>query len=67
MLFHTSFSQHSLTLFRMDFFGAAQRCGGGGAKIPPPLHTTSQTYIVIAYLKKIQIIFDSRDTPLEFC
>ena len=46
----------------------------GGAKRPPPLPKICHTYLtmmklgtVIPYLKKIQKIYKSRDTPLEFC
>ena len=64
-----------LTLFRMDFFGAAHGWGerGGGAKRPPFLKichtypTMMKLGTVTPYLKKIQKIYESRDTPLEFC
>ena len=56
-----------LTLFRMDFFGAAHWWGGGGEK--PPLPKICHTYptmiklgTVIPYPKKIQKIYESRDT-----
>ena len=46
---------------------------GGGPK-RPPLPKTCQTYptmmklgTVIPYPKNIQKIYESRDTPLEFC
>ena len=70
----TLFNWHllGLTLFRMDFFGAAH--GWGGAKRFPQLYKTCHTYptmmklgIVIPYPKKIQKRYKSRDTPLEFC
>ena len=49
--------------------------GGGGAKRAPPPENLSHIsqndetlpYIVIPYPKKIQKIYESRDTPLEFC
>ena len=55
----------------MGFFGAAH--GWRGPK-RPPLPKICPTYpammklgTVIPYLKKIQKIYESRDTPLEFC
>ena len=55
----------------MDFFGAAH--GWGKAK-KAPLPKFCHTYptmmklgTVIPYPKKIQKIYESRDTPLEFC
>ena len=62
---------HILTLFRMDFFGNGH--GGGRAKRPtlPKVFHTYPTMMkcgtVIPYLRKIQEIYESRDTPLEFC
>ena len=60
-----------LTQFRMDLFGAAH--GWRGPK-RPSLSKICHTYLtlmklgtVIPYLKKIQKIYESRDTPLEFC
>ena len=47
--------------------------GGGGAKRPPFLKichtypTMMKLGTVTPYLKKIQKIYKSRDTPLEFC
>ena len=56
----------------MGFFGAAH--GWWGAKKVPPLLKICHTYptmmklgTVISYLKKIQEIYKSRDTFLEFC
>ena len=61
-----------LTLFRMGFFGAAH--GWEGEARRPPLPKICHTYpimmklgTVIPYLKKIQKLYESRDTPLEFC
>ena len=60
-----------LTLFRMGFFGAAH--GWGEAKKPPLLKichtypTMMKLGTVIPYTKKIQIINESCDTPLNFC
>ena len=58
-----------LTLFRMGFFGAPH--GWGGKKVPLP--KTCHTYptmmklgTVIPYPKKIQKIYESRDTTLRF-
>ena len=60
-----------LTLFRMGFFGAAH---GWGVGFLPPLPKIRHTYpammkpgTVIPYLRKIQKIYQSRDTSLEFC
>ena len=61
----------SLTLFRMDLFGAAQ--GWGGAKrfpLPKICHTYPTMMKLgtrIPTLKEIQKLYKSRDTPLEFC
>ena len=56
-----------LTLFRMGIFGVAH--GWGGSK-KVPLYKICHSYLtmmeldtVIPYLKKIQKIFESRDTP----
>ena len=62
----------SLTLFRMGFFGAAHGWGGGAAKRAPSLKSVTLPAVmklgtVIPYPKKIQKIYESRDTPLEFC
>ena len=56
----------------MGFFGAAHGYGGGSKKAPLPkiCHTYSKMMkpaTVIPYLKKVQKIYKSRDTPLEFC
>ena len=63
----------SLTLFRMGFFGVVHGWGGGGAK-RPPLSKICHTYptvmklgTVTPYPKKIQKVYEPRDTPLEFC
>ena len=64
-----------LTLFRMCFFGAAHGLGGGGGgSFLAPLPKISHTYptmiklgTVIPYLRKIQKIYKSCDTSLEFC
>ena len=62
---------HELTLFRMGIFGAAHKWRR--PKKPPP-SLKSVTYptmvkrgTVIPYLEKIQKIYESRDTPSEFC
>ena len=64
----------ALSLFRMDFFWAAhgRRGGGGGQKDPLPkichtYPTIMKLGTVIPYLKKIQKLYESRDTLLEFC
>ena len=61
----------SINPIQMVFFGAAH--GWGAKKVPPP-SLKSVTHIiqwwnlaVIPYLKKIQKLYESRDTPLEFC
>ena len=61
----------------MSFFGGAHGCGlgggeGGGKKAPLPkiIHTYSTMMklgTVIPYLKKIQKLYESRNTPLELC
>ena len=59
----------------MGLFGAVHGWwgGGGGAKRPPfrKICQTSPTIMklgtVIPYLRKIQKIYESRDTILEFC
>ena len=57
----------------MGIFGATHRWGGGGDK-KAPLPKFCRTYptrmklgTVISYLKKIQKIYESRDTQPEFC
>ena len=61
----------TLTLFRMGFFGAAH---GWWGPFWPPHSKIRHTYptmmklgTVIPYLRKIQKMYKSRDTPLEFC
>ena len=61
----------AVTLFKMGFFGAAH---GWGCKKRPPLLKICHTYpttmklgTVIPCPKKIQKIYESSDTPLEFC
>ena len=62
-----------LILFRMGFFGTAHGWEGGrGQKGPPSLKSVTHPTIiklgtVIPYLKKIQKLYESLDTPLEFC
>ena len=56
----------------MGFFGAAHGWGGRGFLAPPPkIRHTYPSMIklgtVIPYLKKIQKMYKSRDTSLEFC
>ena len=61
----------ALTLFRMGFFGAAEEWGvAKRAPLPKICHTDPtmmKLVTVIPYPKKIQKIYDSHDTPLEFC
>ena len=61
-----------LTLYRMGCFGVAH--GWGVEAKRPPVAKICHTYpammklgTVISYPKKIQKIYESRDTPLEFC
>ena len=60
-----------LTLIRMGIFGAAHGWGGGAKKSPLPkichtYPTMTKFGTVISYLKKIQKIYESRDTR-DFC
>ena len=67
----TTISLIILTLFRMGFFGAAH--GWVVAFLPPlpKIRHTNPTMMklgtVIPYLRKIQKMYKSRDTPLGFC
>ena len=56
----------------MDFFGAAHGWGGGAKRTAHPkichtYPTMMKLGTIIPYLKKIQNIYESHDTPLEFC
>ena len=56
----------------MGMFGAAHGWGGGQKGSPlPKICCTYPTMMkigtAIPYPKKIQKIYESRDTPLEFC
>ena len=56
----------------MDCFGASHGFAGGGKKAPlPKICHTYPTMMklekVKPYLKKFQALYESRDTPLEFC
>ena len=55
----------------MSFFAAAHRWVGRGGKPIPKICHTDPTMMklgtVIPYPKKIQKIYESRNTPLEFC
>ena len=63
--------QLPLTLFGMGFFGAAHEWVGGQKGPLPKICHTHPAMIklgtVIPYPKKIQKIYQSRDTSLEFC
>ena len=62
-------SASMLTLFRMGIFGAAHGWGAIKAPLPKICHTYATMMklgTVIPYLKKIQKIYESRDTPLTF-
>ena len=70
-IFESKHQDIILTQFRMGFFGAAH--GWGGAFLAP-LSKIRHTYptmmklgAVIPYLRKIQKMYKSRDTSLEFC
>ena len=54
-----------LTLFRMDFFGAAHGWGGGLSHICHTYPTIMKLGTGIPYLKKTCKIYKSRDTSLE--
>ena len=59
-----------LTLYRKDFFVAAHIWGTTPSLLPKIYHSypaMMKRGTVIPYLKKIQRIYESRDTPLEFC
>ena len=59
----------NLTLFRMSPFGAAHGRAKAKKTLPKICHiypTMMKLGTVIPYLKKIQKIYKSRDTPLEF-
>ena len=60
-----------LTLFRMDFFGAARGWEGPKSFPLPKIRHTYVTVmklrIVIPYLRKIQKIYESCNSTLEFC
>ena len=58
----------------MGIFGAAHGLRGGGASKRPPLPKICHRYptmtklgTIIPYLKKIQKLYESRDTPSEYC
>ena len=58
-----------LILFEMGIFGAANRWAWGDP-LPKICHTypaMMKLGTVIPYLKKIEKIYESRDTPPEFC
>ena len=65
------FATAFLNLFRIGFFGAAQGCGvGKKAPLPKICHTyptMMKPGTVIPYLKKFQKLYESCDTPLDFC
>ena len=61
----------ALILFRMGFFRAAHGWGRPKRSPLPKIRHTYPTMMkvgtVIPYPKKIQKIYEPRDTPLEFC
>ena len=59
-----------LTLFTMGFLGATKEWGDKKAPLPKICRTYPtmiKLRIVIPYLKKIQKLYKSHDTTLEFC
>ena len=75
MCYKLSVTEYSSTIFRMSglaFSGLfAQNSGKGGWGFLPKICNAYPTMMkrgtVIPYLKKIFKIYESRDTPLEFC
>ena len=71
LCFNTDTHVVDLTLFRMVFFGAAHGWRGGKKAPLPKICQINPTMIklgtVIPYLKKFQKLYESRETPLEFC
>ena len=64
----------SLNPIQDELFRGCSRMRGGGGAQKDPLPKICQTYpamfklgAVIPYPKKIQKIYESRDTPLELC
>ena len=55
----------------MGIFGAARRWGGVKKASLPKIFDTYPTIMklgtIIPYVKKIEEIYESLDTPLEFC
>ena len=67
---HIQCAMLALTLFRMGFFLGCSWVGGKKAPLPKICHTDPtmmKLVTVIPYPKKIQKIYESCDTPLEFC
>ena len=68
---HNQFIYCHITLFRMGIFWAAHGWGGGQKGSPSLKSVTHRTMMklgtVIPYPKKIKKIYESLDTPLEFC
>ena len=59
-----------LTLLGMGFFGAAHGWVVGAKSTPKICHTyptMMKLGTVVPYPKKIKKVYESRDTPLEFC
>ena len=68
--YSTSHASIRLTLFGIGFFGAAHGWGSKKPSLPKICHThptMMKLRTVIPYSKKIQKIYESRGTPLEFC
>ena len=56
----------------MSIFGAAHVSGGGGGKATLPkicrrYPTVMKLGTVTPYLRNMQKIYETRDTPIEFC
>ena len=62
-----TYRELALTLFRIGFFATAHGCGEALPKICHTYPTMMKLCTVIPYLRKMQKIYESRDTPLEFC
>ena len=63
-------NERIFALFRTGIFGAAHGWGGAKSPLPKIFHTyptMMKLATVISYIKNIQKIYESRDTPPEYC
>ena len=64
-------NERIFALFRTGIFGAAHGWWGGQKAPLPKIFHTYPTMMklgtVISYIKNIQKIYESRDTPPEYC